>query len=49
MATALALAASRDGSSGGLLRLVTISKAGCERRLIPGDQARANVFCVLLT
>lgn len=40
VATALALAAARDGSSGGLLRLVTMSAAGCERRLIPGDQVR---------
>ena len=38
VASALALAASRDGSSGGLLRLVTVSAAGAERRLIPGDQ-----------
>ncbi|KAK9835400.1 hypothetical protein WJX81_007041 [Elliptochloris bilobata] len=38
VATALALAASRDGSSGGLLRLVTVSSGGAERRLIPGDQ-----------
>ena len=38
VASALALAAARDGSSGGLLRMVTVSAAGAERRLIPGDQ-----------
>lgn len=36
--TALALAMSRDGSSGGLARLVTITKAGAERRMIKGDE-----------
>ena len=43
VASALALAASRDGSSGGLLRLVTVSAAGAERRLIPGDQVCATL------
>ena len=43
VASALALAASRDGSSGGLLRLVTVSAAGAERRLIPGDQVGLEV------
>ena len=42
VASALALAAARDGSSGGLLRLVTVSAAGAERRLIAGDQVRAS-------
>ncbi|EIE23261.1 proteasome subunit [Coccomyxa subellipsoidea C-169] len=36
--TALALAMSRDGSSGGLARLITITKAGAERRMIKGDE-----------
>ncbi|PSC76812.1 Proteasome subunit beta type-6 [Micractinium conductrix] len=37
-ATALALAMSRDGSSGGVIRLVTICKEGAERRLITPEQ-----------
>ncbi len=36
--TALSLAMSRDGSSGGLARLITITKAGAERRMIKGDE-----------
>lgn len=36
--TALALAMSRDGSSGGIARLVTLTKAGAERRMIKGDE-----------
>ena len=39
--TALALAMSRDGSSGGLARLVTLSKAGAERKLIEHDDIPA--------
>ena len=39
--TALALAMSRDGSSGGLARLVTLSKAGAERKLINHDDIPA--------
>ena len=39
--TALALAMSRDGSSGGLARLVTVSKAGAERKLINHDDIPA--------
>ena len=35
--TALALAMSRDGSSGGLARLVTVTKEGAARRLVRGD------------
>lgn len=35
--TALALAMSRDGSSGGIARLVTLSAAGAERKMIKGD------------
>ncbi|KAI7841475.1 hypothetical protein COHA_004869 [Chlorella ohadii] len=38
VATALALAMSRDGSSGGVIRLVTISKDGAERRMITPEQ-----------
>ena len=41
--TALALAMSRDGSSGGLARLVTLTKAGAERKLINHD----DIPCVL--
>ncbi|CAL8465244.1 g4779 [Coccomyxa elongata] len=36
--TALALAMSRDGSSGGIARLITLTKAGAERRMIKGDE-----------
>lgn len=32
-----ALTMCRDGSSGGIARLVTLSKDGAERRLIKGD------------
>lgn len=35
--TALALAMSRDGSSGGLARLTTVTKDGAERRMVRGD------------
>lgn len=35
--TALALAMSRDGSSGGVIRLGIITEAGVERRVILGD------------
>lgn len=38
VATALALAISIDGSSGGMARLVTITAAGAERKLIRGDE-----------
>ena len=38
VATALALAISIDGSSGGMARLVTVTAAGAERKLIRGDQ-----------
>ena len=36
--TALALAMSRDGSSGGVIRLCVITEAGVERLFVPGDQ-----------
>jgi 20S proteasome subunit beta 1 len=36
--TALALAVSTDGSSGGMARLVTITKDGAVRRHVAGDQ-----------
>ena len=29
---------SRDGSSGGIIRLVTIDSSGVEREYIPGDK-----------
>ncbi|GAA5978891.1 hypothetical protein JCM10908_002724 [Rhodotorula pacifica] len=35
---ALALAMSRDGSSGGTIRLAIITKEGVERVFVPGDQ-----------
>jgi 20S proteasome subunit beta 1 len=35
---ALAHAMARDGSSGGVIRLVTITEAGCERDYIPYDK-----------
>ncbi|KAF6720389.1 Proteasome subunit beta type-6 [Oryzias melastigma] len=37
-AKALALAMERDGSSGGVVRLATISEEGVERRVLLGDQ-----------
>jgi len=38
---ALALAMSRDGSSGGVVRLVVIDKDGVERRFVPGNKLPA--------
>lgn len=38
VASALAFAMSRDGSSGGVIRLVTIDKDGARRRWITPDQ-----------
>ncbi len=35
---AVSLAMARDGSSGGVIRLVTIDKKGVTRKLIPGQQ-----------
>lgn len=35
---AIALAMARDGSSGGMARLVTINQEGCSKRLVKGDQ-----------
>lgn len=35
---ALALAMSRDGSSGGLIRLASIEESGVERVVIAGDE-----------
>jgi len=34
----LAHAMARDGSSGGIIRTVVVTEAGCEREYIPGDQ-----------
>nr|XP_046236734.1 proteasome subunit beta type-6 [Scatophagus argus] len=39
-AAALSLAMERDGSSGGVIRLATISEEGVERRVILGNQLR---------
>lgn len=35
---ALALAMSRDGSSGGVIRMAVIQESGVERLFVPGDQ-----------
>lgn len=35
---ALSLAMSRDGSSGGVIRMVVITESGVERLFVPGDQ-----------
>ena len=35
---ALSLAMSRDGSSGGVIRMCVITKEGVERLFVPGDQ-----------
>lgn len=35
---ALALAMSRDGSSGGVIRMCVITEEGVERLFVPGDQ-----------
>jgi 20S proteasome subunit beta 1 len=35
---ALALAMSRDGSSGGVIRMCVITEDGVERLFVPGDQ-----------
>ena len=36
----ISLAMARDGSSGGVVRLITISKDGAERRLVKGDEVQ---------
>jgi 20S proteasome subunit beta 1 len=36
--SAIALAIARDGSSGGVIRLASISKDGVERKVILGDE-----------
>lgn len=38
VSSALALAMSRDGSSGGVIRLVTVNKDGAERKIITPEQ-----------
>lgn len=38
VSTAISHAMARDGSSGGVVRLVTISKDGVDRKFIPGDK-----------
>jgi 20S proteasome subunit beta 1 len=35
---ALALAMSRDGSSGGVIRMAVITEAGVERLFVPGNE-----------
>eukprot|EP01137_Pigoraptor_chileana_P033515 Opistho-2@24504 len=37
-ATAISHAMARDGSSGGIIRLATITEIGVERKIIPGNQ-----------
>ena len=38
MRAALALAMSRDGSSGGVIRMCVITEEGVERLFVPGDE-----------
>ena len=38
VATALALAMARDGSSGGMIRMVVCNKDGSTRKIIEGDK-----------
>lgn len=38
MRTSLALAMARDGSSGGVIRTVTITKEGAEAKFVPPSQ-----------
>lgn len=38
VSTAISHAMARDGSSGGVVRLVTIDKSGVNRKYIPGNQ-----------
>jgi 20S proteasome subunit beta 1 len=40
--TALGLAMSRDGSSGGTIRMVIITESGAERVFIPGNELKSN-------
>ncbi|KAF7642450.1 hypothetical protein LDENG_00257820 [Lucifuga dentata] len=44
-ASALTLAMERDGSSGGVVRLATISEEGVERRVILGNQLPKVCTC----
>lgn len=39
---AVGLAMSRDGSSGGTIRMVIITEAGTERVFVPGNELKAN-------
>lgn len=39
---ALSLAMSRDGSSGGVIRLAVITKDGVERLFVPGNKLPGN-------
>lgn len=39
---ALSLAMSRDGSSGGVVRLAVITKEGVERLFVPGNELPGN-------
>lgn len=39
---ALALAMSRDGSSGGVIRMAVITKDGVERLFVPGNKLPGN-------
>ena len=41
---ALAHAMARDGSSGGVIRMVTCTEAGTERVMIPGNQLPYGPF-----
>ncbi len=38
--TSISLAMARDGSSGGVVRLITLSKDGAKRRMVKGDEVQ---------
>ena len=38
--TSISLAMARDGSSGGVVRLITLSKDGAKRRMVRGDEVQ---------
>lgn len=43
--SALALAMSRDGSSGGVIRMAVITESGVERLFVPGNELPGNFIC----
>ena len=38
---------SRDGSSGGVIRLAVITKNGVERMFVPGDQLPGKIHYII--